>query len=76
MTYRGGDGGKRTFNILFDNKKIATQRLDRNRPDKFYEETYAPPVGATAGKQRNVVRFEPHPGNMAGGVYGVRLVKK
>ena len=34
-TYWGSDVGNRVFDILVDDTKVATQKLDRNRPDEF-----------------------------------------
>ena len=44
VTYWGSDGGNRIFDILVDGQKIATQRLENNKPDKFYDEVYRLPA--------------------------------
>ena len=54
---------------------IATQTLERNHPDEFFDETYAVPVALTQGKDRVTVRFQAKPGNTAGGVFGLRVLK-
>ncbi|MCP9494854.1 MAG: glycoside hydrolase family 127 protein [Pyrinomonadaceae bacterium MAG19_C2-C3] len=76
VTYWGSDNTNRAFDILVGNQKIATERLENNRPDKFYDEVYSIPPELTAGKEIITVRFQAHPGNRAGGIYGVRLTKK
>lgn len=76
VTYWGGDAGNREFDIFADNVKIATQRLENNRPNEFYDEIYVLPADLTKGKNKITIRFQAHPKKMAGGVYGVRLVKK
>ena len=63
VTYWGSDGGNRVFDILVDGEKIATQRLENNRPDQFYDEVYAIPAEMTKGKDRVTVRFQAQPGH-------------
>ncbi|GMV97869.1 MAG: glycosyl hydrolase [Phycisphaerae bacterium] len=76
VTYWGSDGGNRVFDVLIDGRKIATQRLQNNRPESFYEEYYSIPPELTKGKQRVTVRFQAQAGAWAGGVFGVRVLKK
>jgi len=73
--YWGSDSGPRVFDILIDGKKIATQRLNNNRPDQFYDEVYPIHAELTKGKSKITVRFQAHPGNMAGGVFDCRVLK-
>jgi uncharacterized protein len=75
VTYWGSDVGNRVFDILVDGQKLATQRLDRNKPDQFYEEIYSLPAGTITGKAKVTVKFQAHPGATAGGVFGVRVMK-
>jgi len=74
--YWGSDVGPREFDVLVDGKKIATQKLDRNRPDQFFDQVYAIPEELTKGKQLITVRFQAHPGKTAGGVFDCRVLKK
>lgn len=76
VTYWGSDGGNRVFDVLVDGQKLITQRLERNRPDTFYDEITPLPPSMTKGKQRVTVRFQAHPDNWAGGVFGVRIMKQ
>jgi uncharacterized protein len=75
VTYWGSDGGNRVFDILIDDRKLATQRLQNNRPDRFYEEVYRLPPEMTTGKASVTVKFQAQPGSTAGGVFGVRMLK-
>jgi uncharacterized protein len=75
VTYWGSDGGNRVFDILLDGEKLATQRLENNQPDKFFEEVYRVPSEKTQGKDELTVRFQAHPGAWAGGVFGARIMK-
>jgi DUF1680 family protein len=76
VTYWGSDGGNRLFDVLIDGARLATQRLQSNRPNRFYDEVYAIPAEMTKGKERVTVRFQAHAGAWAGGVFGVRVVKQ
>jgi uncharacterized protein len=76
VTYWGDDADNRTFDILVDGQKIATQTLNRDKPGSFFDKTYAVPQELTRGKQKVTVRFQAHPGNVAGGVFGVRMLKQ
>jgi hypothetical protein len=73
-TFWGSDSGNRTFDILVDDRKLATQTLDRNRPDAFFEVDYEIPPTMTEGKQQVTVTFRGHPGHFAGGVFGCAIL--
>ncbi|KPK45792.1 MAG: hypothetical protein AMK72_10540 [Planctomycetes bacterium SM23_25] len=75
VTYWGGDTDNRTFDILIDGRKIATQKLNASKPGRFMDMTYKIPAHLTKGKQKVTVKFQAHPGAVAGGVYGCRIVK-
>ena len=68
-------GGPVTAVVLVDGEKIATQKLNNNRPDQFYDEVHPLPEKLTQGKERITVKFQAHPGNTAGGVFGVRTMR-
>ncbi|MBN2131563.1 MAG: glycoside hydrolase family 127 protein [Sedimentisphaerales bacterium] len=74
-TYWGSDAGGRVFDILVDGRRVATQELDRPKPDQFVDMSYAIPTELTQGRQKVRVRFQAHPGQIAGGLYGCRIVK-
>lgn len=74
-TYWGSDGGQRVFDILVDGERIATQKLAQNKPDQFFDVEYPIPASLTTGKQRVTVRFQAHPQAIAGGVFGLRVVR-
>lgn len=72
-TYWGGERD-RSFDILVDGVKIATQTLnDKEQPGKFYDVTYPLPEALTKGKKSVRVRFVPHDRSSAGPVFGVVL---
>lgn len=73
-TYWGSDAG-RTFDILIDGTKIATQKLADNQPDVFFDVEYAIPTELTEGKESVVIRFAAHAGSTAGGVFGCATLR-
>jgi DUF1680 family protein len=74
-TYWGSDVPPRKFDILIDEKVIATQSLDRNRPDEFFDIEYKIPPELTTGKDKITVKFRAHKGNTAGGVFECATLK-
>lgn len=75
-TYWGMDNRGRTFDILVDGEKIATEDINKYKESKFYDITYRVPSKLIAGKTAVKVTFQARPGNQAGPLYGVRLVKE
>jgi len=73
--YWGDDGGNRVFDILVNGEKIATQKLNRNKPGQFFDVDYIIPVQLTQGKQSVTVTFHAHPDNIAGGLFGLLVLK-
>lgn len=76
LTYWGSDSNNRVFDILADGTKLATQTLDRNQPGKFFDVTYPLPSELTQGKRKVTIRIQAQPGKWAGGVFGVRMLKR
>jgi DUF1680 family protein len=72
VTYWGGETGNRTFNILVNDKVIATQTLKQDKPGSFFDKIYAIPSELTRDKQTVNVRFQARPVNFAGGVFGIK----
>lgn len=76
LTYWGSDVGGREFDILVDGEKIATQVLNNNRPERFFDVTHPLPESLTRGKQKVTIRLQAHPHRMAGGLFGCRVVRR
>ena len=74
-TYWGSDTGARTFDVLVDGEKLATQTLDREKPDEFFEVQYPIPAELTRGKEQVTVKFQAHPNHTAGGLFGCEMLK-
>ena len=74
VAYWGSDGGNRAFDLLADGRPFATEKLTAAKPNEFLEKSYPIPVALTQGKPQVVLRFQPKPGNTAGGIFGLRLL--
>ncbi|UCH35056.1 MAG: glycoside hydrolase family 127 protein [Armatimonadota bacterium] len=74
-TYWGDDVPPRRFDILVDGEVVATQSLNRDKPGEFFDVEYPIPAELTRGKSKVTVRFEPHEGNTAGGVFECAILK-
>ena len=74
-TYWGSDAGGRVFDVLVDGVRIHTQRLEGRHPDRFFDEVYAIPAEQLRGKASITVKFQAHPDNFAGGVFGLRVMR-
>lgn len=72
-TYWGGDTGGRVFNIVFNGQLLATQTLTNNQPGKFFGVEYPIPTNLIHTASQATVMFVAQAGNMAGGLYGLRL---
>jgi hypothetical protein len=75
ITYWGSETGERKFDLLVEGEKIATTSLHQDQPEQFWDKAYVLPEMLTKGKKKVTVKFQAHPGNYAGGVFGVRVVK-
>lgn len=75
VTYWGSDARRRVFDILVDGKKLATETLENNHPDSFFDQAYALPEDLIKGKNQVTVTFQAHPRQTAGGVFGLRVLR-
>lgn len=75
ITYFGGDKD-RTFDIFVNNTLLKTVKLDGSKGDAFYDVDYdlTNHLSQLSGNSINV-KFVAHPNSVAGGIYGVRLLK-
>jgi hypothetical protein len=76
ITYWGSETGRRTFDVLVEGEKIATTSLHQDKPEEFWDKAYPLPKSLTQGRGKVTVKFQAHPGNFAGGVFGVRVVRR
>ncbi len=71
----GSDAGGREFDILVDGVKLATLKLENNRPGTFYDEAYPLPADLIENKTAVTVKFQACPGMTAGGIFGCAILK-
>jgi Uncharacterized protein conserved in bacteria len=77
VRYWGNDGGNRSFDILIDGVKLATENISEKwKVDDFRSMEYEIPAAMVQGKSKVKVTFQSKVGNTAGGIYFVRLLKK
>jgi hypothetical protein len=75
VCFWGSDAGGREFDILVDGVKVASLKLQNNKPGAFYDETYSLPKDLIANKATVTVKFQAHPGMTAGGIFGCAILK-
>jgi hypothetical protein len=76
VDYWGGFPGSRTFEILVNNKVIATENISNKKDGQFISPEYTIPEGLTKGQHKITVKFQAHPKNAAGPVFGVRVIER
>ncbi|MBQ7190830.1 MAG: glycoside hydrolase family 127 protein [Kiritimatiellae bacterium] len=73
--YLARERGKRMFDVLVDGKMVRTENLVDNKRSGFVFTETAIPAEILAGKKSVEIRFVPKPGNTAGGLFGLWLVR-
>ena len=77
VRYWGYEWGNRMFDISIDGERLLTEdNTGRWYRSMFQDIEYQIPSSMIKGKQRIRVKFLALPGNTAGAVYGIRLVRK
>ena len=71
LAFSPGDAGRK-FDIVVNGTLLQTVELSREPGDDIYTRDFALPAGL--GKKISV-KFVAHPGSVAGGLYGLRLLK-
>lgn len=72
LTHWGSDGGDRRFQILCDGVQFSGDHVNNNAPNEYYERVHPIPYDLTKGKTRVTIRLQAEPGNIAGGIFGIR----
>ena len=75
VTYWGGVWHERNFDILLDDQPLASQKLLANRPGDFFDQYHEIPAALSAGKSHVTIRFQSMAGDIAGGVFGLRMMR-
>ena len=73
ITCYGLDRG-RQFDVLVDGRVLASVNLDGQHGDHFFDLRY--PLPTTTKGAAITVRFQPHPGSLAGGIFDLRLLRR
>jgi uncharacterized protein len=77
VRYWGAEWGNRKFDIFIDNEKLVTEdNTGRWNQSQFQEVKYEIPDSMVKDKKQIRVKFQALPGNTAGAVYYIRLVRK
>jgi hypothetical protein len=66
----------REFNIYVNDKLIAEEVLNENKPYALFDKFYTIPKELTDGKSKIEVKFDSTKGKIAGRVFGVRIALK
>ena len=75
VTYNHDELRKRTFDLLADGKKLASQVVDARGPQRFFEVVYPLPPELVLAKQKVTVRFQATEGNGIAAVFGLRMIR-
>ncbi|MGC4042310.1 MAG: glycoside hydrolase family 127 protein [Armatimonas sp.] len=73
-TYWGEERGARTFDVLINNKVVTTESLKSTGKRAFYYRDIPLPKELLAGRSQIEVKFQAHPQNTAGGLFGLRIL--
>jgi DUF1680 family protein len=76
VEYWGGFTGSKTFDILIEGQRVATENISGKQEGAFLDAIYDIPRSHTSGKDRIRVSFEPHSGHRAGPFFGARTIVK
>ena len=76
VDYWGGYTGGKTFDILVNDQKIATENISGKKDGRFIDVQYNIPEGLTLNDNMITVKFVGHVGSRTGPVFGIRTIKR
>jgi hypothetical protein len=76
IDYRGGSTGLKTFDILVNDRIIATEDQAVFKEEIFKSIQYEIPDNLTFDQSSITVKFVPHTGNSTGPIFGVRTIRR
>lgn len=77
VRYWGAEWGGRKFDIFIDDERLLTEEnTGRWNQSRFFDVAYTIPDSMVRDKQHIRVRFQSLPGNTAGAVYFIRLLRQ
>lgn len=74
IEYWGGFTGSKTFDILIDGVKVATENISGKKDGEFIDVQYEIPAEVTTSKEMITIKFAPHEGHRAGPFFYARTV--
>ncbi|MYN06238.1 glycoside hydrolase family 127 protein [Pseudoduganella aquatica] len=74
LSFSRADAGRK-FDIVVNGELLETVILGRDAADEIYTRDFAIPAGHPGQPRKLTVKFVAHPGSMAGGLYGLRLLR-
>jgi hypothetical protein len=76
VLYWGRETGQRTLDILVDGRRLVTENpVGQWNLDEFVARQYPIPADWIHGKPKVTVRFNPHAGHTAGGIFDLRIIR-
>jgi len=76
VKYWGAEWGSRKFDIYIDDEKLVTEdNTGKWNQSKFQDVIHKVPDSMIKGKEKVRIKFQALPGNTAGAVYYIRLIK-
>ena len=76
LEYWGGFTGSKTFDILINGQKIATENISGKQDGAFIDVNYDIPSEITDATEKITVKFEPHVGHRSGPFFYARTIRK
>lgn len=76
LEYWGGFTGSKTFDILINGQKIATENISGMQDGAFIDVQYDIPTEITSKTDKITVKFEPHVGHRSGPFFYARTIRK
>ncbi|MDX1942683.1 MAG: glycoside hydrolase family 127 protein [Saprospiraceae bacterium] len=76
LEYWGGYTGSKTFDILVNDIKIATENISGKRDGEFIDIQYNIPDAITAETDKVTIKLMPHEGHRAGPFFYARTIKR
>ena len=74
LAFAKADAGRK-FDIVVNGEVLHTVTLAADAADEIYTRDFAIPAGQPGQGRKLTVKFVAHPGSMAGGLYGLRLLR-
>lgn len=76
LEYWGGFTGSKTFDILINDQKIATENISGKQDGAFIDVNYDIPTEITDATDKITVKFEPHVGHRSGPFFYARTLRR